>query len=101
VDDEPLVLRAYLRNLPPGVEAVTAATVAEALDRIAAGELAAVLTDWRLPDGCARPVVAAARAAGLPVVVVSGTPPNPPPCPVLWKPLGGAELRGAVSALLP
>ena len=73
VDDEP----AILRFLKPALEAnsyelATAATVAEAIKRIAAGAPDIVLLDLGLPDGDGKEVIRRAREwSDVPIIVLS------------------------------
>jgi CheY-like chemotaxis protein len=72
IDDETGIregLAALLRL--KGHEVRTAAAVREGLRQLDAQAFDLVITDWRLPDGVAEDVV---RAAGCPVVAVSGHP---------------------------
>jgi two-component system KDP operon response regulator KdpE len=73
VDDEPAILRFLKPALEAnGYEIVSAATVAEALKRIAADSPDIVLLDLGLPDGDGKDVIRRAREwSDLPIVVLS------------------------------
>src|SRR5690606_21572258 len=81
-----------------GLEVATAGDVASALERLPAARV--VVTDWRLPDGDALAILAAAR---VPVVVVSGHPgevDESRAALVLRKPVAPRALHEHVAALL-
>lgn len=101
VDDEPGIregMAALLRRR--GHDVRTAGDVGAALAELAAQPFDAVITDWRLPDGTAEPVV---RHSRCPVFAVSGHPDEVTPLPqlreVLQKPIGPAQLVERLAAL--
>lgn len=100
VDDEPGIregLGALLRL--KGHEVRTAADVAAALALLRATPFDAVVTDWRLPDGDAAPLL---EASPCPVVAMSGHPEEVmaavAPFAVLGKPVAPAALLDVLVA---
>ncbi len=98
VDDETGIregLAALLRRRGHVVR--TAASVREALERLAAEAFDLVVTDWRLPDGEGSAIVAATTA---PVIAASGHPEDVAAAPnlraVLGKPLMPQDLMTAI-----
>ncbi len=74
VDDDPSIHAGLLRLIRTmGCEAITAATGAEAIERIKSGTFDVCITDLQLADGDGRGVVRQARAARPPVDVVAMT----------------------------
>ncbi len=61
-----------------GIEVRAAASIAEGLALVGAGEVDVLVTDNHLPDGTGRELVERAPALrpGLPTICVSGTPPT-------------------------
>lgn len=101
VDDEPGIregLAALLRRR--GHEVSTAASVGAALAQLREQQFDVVITDWRLPDGIAEPVVAAARC---PVIAASGHPEEVTRhanlAQVLTKPVGPTQLLECMAAV--
>lgn len=87
VEDEPGIREGMATLLRlRGHEVRTAADAATALRQLAEQPFDVVVTDWRLPDGRARPLL---ERAGCPVVVVSGHPEEvaPEAAAVLGKPI--------------
>lgn len=100
VDDEPGIregLAALLRRKGHVVE--TAGDCAGAHARLAASTYDLVITDWRLPDGTAASILAAARC---PVVATSGHPEeverHPAVREVLTKPVSPSRLLDLLAA---
>ena len=76
VEDEPLVLRTFVRDLAPFGAIQAFSTRAAAIDAIATVEtLCALVVDHGLPDGSGIDVIAEARARfpGVPAVVITGS----------------------------
>lgn len=103
VDDEAGIregLAALLRL--KGHEVHPAGDVAAALALLAEQDFELVITDWRLPDGTAAAVLA---AASCPVVAISGHPAEVDRTPnlrtVLAKPVAPAELLALLAAAAP
>jgi CheY-like chemotaxis protein len=101
VDDEAGIregLAALLRR--QGHEVRAAADVAAGLRHLATSDFDVVVTDWRLPDGNAGPLVQESRA---PVVAVSGHPGDVAPAPnlraVLQKPMLPRELMAVLQEI--
>jgi DNA-binding NtrC family response regulator len=74
IDDEPNVVQLKCAILEQaGHEATPATSVREAIELMKNQEFDAVVTDWRLGEGCGHSVLLAAkRRSTIPVVVVSG-----------------------------
>lgn len=98
VDDEPGIREglAMLLRLR-GHEVRTAATVAAGEAALADQDFDLVLTDWRLPDGVAAPLLAAATC---PVVAISGHPEEVAGGGSLWRVLAKPVLPARVLELL-
>jgi CheY-like chemotaxis protein len=84
-----------------GHDVRTAGDVAAAMRQLQQDEFDAVISDWRLPDGTAEPLI---RAATCPVLAVSGHPEEIPPLPnlgaVLQKPVTPPQLLARLAALV-
>jgi CheY-like chemotaxis protein len=75
IDDEEGIrdgLASFLRH--HGHDVYTAASVAEGAALLAAHTFAVMVTDWRLTDGNAQPLLAQAAARALPALVITGCP---------------------------
>jgi CheY-like chemotaxis protein len=105
-DDDP-EMRAYIRRGLRGARVVEAADGAEALALARYGTPDLVIADVRMPglDGYALCVAlhADAETRHVPVLIVSGEPPQEAACAhgFLAKPFNAARLRDAVTRLLP
>ena len=78
VEDDPADRELTSRHLArhaPHLKLAVARTVREALDRLAAGDVDLVLSDYRLPDGTGLDLLEAikGREIELPVVLVTGS----------------------------
>jgi DNA-binding NtrC family response regulator len=108
VDDEPNAVALKCAILESAGHTVTAATSArEAIDHLESTSFDAVVTDWRLGDGCGSGVVEAAKArTRMPVIVVSGfvseafTPEQPMADLYLEKPVKPEDLVNIVNELV-
>lgn len=103
VDDEPGIregLAALLRRRGHVVR--TATDVGSALDAVLGSRFDVVLTDWRLPDGVASPILA---ACGCPAIAVSGHPDEVERAPnvveILTKPVGPRKILECMDGLAP
>lgn len=72
VDDDDIVLKTTARRLKKYWDIITAPGVLEAIERMRAGDVAVILTDWNMPYGGGEAVCHEARALGIPVVCRSG-----------------------------
>jgi CheY-like chemotaxis protein len=106
VDDEPMVLeslRLTLMHFDYSVD--TAGSGAEALAKLNETEYALVLTDGKMPvmRGDQLALLIKSRWPGLPVILLTGFPPERKPegvDAVVLKPFSIPELRGTISAFL-
>ena len=79
VEGEPLVAETVADALSGSYRTVVVDAAADALEQIRLGGADLILLDYLLPGGGSTQVVAAAEAAGLPVVTMSGFR-QPPSC---------------------
>lgn len=108
VDDEPNAVALKCAILESAGHTVTSATSArEAIDQLETAAFDAVVTDWRLGDGCGSGVVQAAKSrTRMPVVVVSGfvaeafTPEQPMADLYLEKPVKPEDLVNIINELV-
>ncbi|MCU0907316.1 MAG: GAF domain-containing protein [Rhodobacteraceae bacterium] len=107
IEDDPLVAADLVRMLADlgHVPCAIARTATDAARQIAIAPPVAVLCDLSLGDDSGWPIVALARAAALPVVVVTGaeTGPEPPAdgaIGMLTKPVSATDLAAALARVL-
>jgi CheY-like chemotaxis protein len=108
VDDHPDTREMYVEFLAAmGLETLEATTCAEALARVAASRIDAVVLDRRLPDGDGSEVCEAlrkdSRTRSLPIIVLSGKEKDGaiPADAYLLKPVVPEALFAELSRLLP
>jgi DNA-binding response OmpR family regulator len=105
VEDEPLVSEMVADALSDSYRTVVVDAAADALEQIRLGGVDLILLAYLLPGGGSTQVVAAAEAAGLPVVIMSGDAERSSELssgshPFVAKPFGIESLVGAVQAAL-
>lgn len=107
VDADPVVASTYRQTLERAGHTVRPCRlVAEAQAALREGGFEAVLSGWKFEDGIGREVIMAARAAGLPVAVISGAvgeafqAPEPLADFYLEKPVSLPELVSLVGEML-
>ncbi len=101
VDDDALVLELIEMCLTEEGHDVTAVSSgAAALAALACGGIDIVVTDSLLGGRGGDAIAKSAQAAGLPVILMSGTPREDSPLPFLAKPFPAGRLMATIDGLL-